>query len=516
MAASASSNAARLPRKRQIQGSSVAASTSASALIDLSPLQRSSLASHEYQEQDRRRASRQTNRIREEEEEAAISSSMSDLSSSDDEDDDEHEEEEDSASHARQAKSRKSTKKSTATWRPDRRYTGRKQRWSQDEDRCLITAVDRHGKQWDKIYAILKQSAAPGGPHRSQATLNNRYSLLLAQAVRQRDLAASSRPQQQQQQSAESVASLLSASKALHVMAAQLPTPWTRKELDKLAALGPLADSRPAVYEAFCLAFPRTARTQRSVINKWQRIRAAGGKGRRRRYCKEDKEDGDEDDAEDSEGESEDVELAMGVNGGMARSKRSLQRSVAAGRGAKTSITFHTAHSTTTTTRGQASPQGSTRRPLQSGFAPQPFIPSHQALNLRTLDVTIKLEHDGFHISSLPPGYGLLIHSPTQCQVMSPDELLLLVSKDLEQGQEEDLKPMLAPFAFKAANDGSIQALALPLGSTMSVSLVPAFEAGQRVGRHARERKRARASTMVESRFQGPDGYLVVFTSCLE
>lgn len=117
-----------------------------------------------------------------------------------------------------------------------------KKRWTHAEDKLLIKAVDKHGKQWIKVNKSLERS---GMELRGAETSRMRYALLEAAARRQGEIAShnagetSSASLRQPQQQLITATTLIAASLALHSRpGTQIFQAWTQEELKELKAIG--------------------------------------------------------------------------------------------------------------------------------------------------------------------------------------------------------------------------------------------------------------------------------------
>lgn len=117
------------------------------------------------------------------------------------------------------------------------------------------------------------------------------------------------------------------------------------------------------------------------------------------------------------------------------------------------------------------------------------------------LNYSINFQPNGFLITNLPPNHQLRILTPTQCQVMVTSQLagpaqLSRIQKRPQQQQQLELLPEAeAPFAFAVKEDGTVEALNLPEGTTSMVNVIQ-NEAGE---------------VRAQRCYASVDGYVVVF-----
>lgn len=127
-----------------------------------------------------------------------------------------------------------------------------------------------------------------------------------------------------------------------------------------------------------------------------------------------------------------------------------------------------------------------------------------------TLNYSIHFQPNGFLITNLPPNHQLRILTPTQCQVVIPAHLAgpaqLSHIKELppppqQQQQQSELLPEAeAPFVFAVQEDGTVEALNLPEGTTSTVNVMQS-EAGE---------------VRAQRCYASVDGYVVVFDNAMQ
>lgn len=271
--------------------------------------------------------------------------------------------------------------------------------------------------------------------------------------------------------------------------------PWTAEELSTLTAIWRAlgTESKIAdVYEAYRRALPATSRSRHSVEIRLSALRAAE-RVRKRRGEQQSEEESNESDNIEQEDEEDDPEEGEEKGGEHDAGSSGTDKASPSATSYKTNSSGKQLPCATAAAASRGpGPRGTPQVPIQS--FPANILTNGPASHL---DVTIDRMPDGFKIFGLPPGYGVLITSPLDCQVVSPTWC-----------DEHEQEAAASPFAFKRLHDGSIEGVSYPLGTRANMSLIKASEGGgAQVGANVG------SEALVQTTFISADHFRVLFVN---
>lgn len=242
-----------------------------------------------------------------------------------------------------------------------------------------------------------------------------------------------------------------------------------------LAAISQTYEKQWQIYRAFKEALPGTERTEWAVLARWNQTYHRGRTGRGDGGVNGGGGVGDQ--------RTEAAAVARGENGGGAAMVADMGEAA----------TYEDPHQAEGVVPAW---------PLSPSTAQDSAMKTSQPVPPSTVNYTIDYLWNGFLIRNFPPYHELRIHSPTSCQVIEPDVQADSPNREPEEEQKT------APFVFTVESTGLVQALALPAGTRTSIAILEKGDEDDHGGGAGGKGGHAK---VVEARFEGQDGYIVVF-----